>query len=101
MFPFQENVGMLVPRTLNPRPLKFCFELSWQRLFSEPPKDPVLSDPTQLGLYFFCSPQVDGIWGIWGSYHNIPKTRFYLLKGDYICFWPGWPFLGTLKFKAV
>ena len=23
------------------------------------------------------------IWGIWGSYYNIPKTIFYLLKGDY------------------
>ena len=22
--------------------------------------------------------------GIWGSYFNIPKTIFYLLKGDYI-----------------
>ena len=22
-------------------------------------------------------------WGIWGSYCNIPKAIFYLLKGDY------------------
>ena len=24
-------------------------------------------------------------FGIWGSYYNIPKAIFYLLKGDYIC----------------
>ena len=31
-----------------------------------------------------CSPpKVDRIWAIWGSYHNIPKAIFYLLKGDY------------------
>ena len=23
------------------------------------------------------------IWGIWGSYYNIPRAIFYLLKGDY------------------
>ena len=23
------------------------------------------------------------IWGIWGSYYNIPKAMFYLLKADY------------------
>ena len=28
-------------------------------------------------------PQVDRIWGIWGSGYNIPKAIFYLLKGDY------------------
>ena len=28
-------------------------------------------------------PEVDGIWGIWGYYYNIPKTIFCLLKGDY------------------
>ena len=22
------------------------------------------------------------MWGIWGSYYNIPKAIFYLLKGD-------------------
>ena len=27
--------------------------------------------------------QVDNIWAIWGSYYNIPKAIFYLLKGDY------------------
>ena len=26
---------------------------------------------------------MDRIWGIWGSYYNIPKAIFYLLKGDY------------------
>ena len=25
----------------------------------------------------------DRIWGIWGSYYNIPKAMFYLLQGDY------------------
>ena len=29
------------------------------------------------------TPYVDRIWGIWGSYYNIPKTIFNLLKGDY------------------
>ena len=28
-------------------------------------------------------PSVDIMWGIWGSYYNIPKAIFYLLKGDY------------------
>ena len=23
------------------------------------------------------------MWGIWGSYYDIPKAIFYLLKGDY------------------
>ena len=23
------------------------------------------------------------MWGLWGSYYNIPKAIFYLLKGDY------------------
>ena len=31
----------------------------------------------------YSPPKVDRIWGIWGSYYNIPKTIFYLLKGDY------------------
>ena len=29
----------------------------------------------------------DRIWGIWGSYYNIPKAIFYLLKGDYILYY--------------
>ena len=29
-------------------------------------------------------PNVDRIWGICGSYFNIPKAIFYLLTGDYI-----------------
>ena len=35
-----------------------------------------------------CSPpEVDRIWGIWGSYHNIPRAIFYLLKVDYnLCY---------------
>ena len=28
-------------------------------------------------------PQVDRIWGIRGSYNNVLKAIFYLLKGDY------------------
>ena len=31
----------------------------------------------------YSPPQVDRIWGIWGSYCNIPKAIFYLLKEDY------------------
>ena len=34
--------------------------------------------------YMYSPPQVDRIWGIWGSYFNIPKAMFYLLKGDYM-----------------
>ena len=33
----------------------------------------------------FCDcnpPSVDRIWGIWGSYYNIPEPIFYLLKRD-------------------
>ena len=35
--------------------------------------------------HYYTPPEVDRIWGIWGSYHNIPKAIFYLLKGVYIC----------------
>ena len=28
------------------------------------------------------SPLSSRIWGIWGSYYNIPKAIFYLLTGD-------------------
>ena len=35
----------------------------------------------------YSPPQVDRIWGIMGSYYNIPKAIFYLLKGDYRGFW--------------
>ena len=35
------------------------------------------------GLRSYSPPQVDRIEGIWGSYSNIPKAIFYLLKGDY------------------
>ena len=31
----------------------------------------------------YSPPEVDRIWGIWGSYCNIPKAMFYLLKVDY------------------
>ena len=32
----------------------------------------------------YSSPEVDRIWGIWGSYYNVPKATFYLLKGHYM-----------------
>ena len=39
----------------------------------------------------YSPPEVDRIWGVWGSYYNIFKAIFYLLKGDYqLC-----TFLGT------
>ena len=54
-------------------------------------------------------PQVDRIWGIWGSYYNVPTTIIYLLKGDYndLGFWGSgfrvgfriWGF-GAFGFKA-
>ena len=28
-------------------------------------------------------PEVERIWGMWGTYSNIPKSMFYLLQGDY------------------
>ena len=31
----------------------------------------------------YSRPQVNGIWGIWGSYYHIPKAIFHLLKGNY------------------
>ena len=34
-------------------------------------------------IYIYGPPQVDRIWGIWGSYYNIPQAIFALLKGDY------------------
>ena len=40
-------------------------------------------ETTIMGLGFIVPPQVDRIWVIWGSYYNIPKAIFYLLKGDY------------------
>ena len=31
----------------------------------------------------YSPPEIDRLWGIWGSYFSIPKAIFYLLKGDY------------------
>ena len=31
----------------------------------------------------YSPPSVDRLYGIWGSYYNIPAAIFYLLKGDY------------------
>ena len=31
----------------------------------------------------YSPPEVERIWGMWGSYYNIPKPIFYLLKGDH------------------
>ena len=36
--------------------------------------------PTVSGLGY-SPPEVDRIWGIWGSYYSVPKAIFYLLKG--------------------
>ena len=33
-------------------------------------------------VFRYSPAEVDGIWGIWGSYVNIPKPIFYILKGD-------------------
>ena len=32
----------------------------------------------------YSPPYLDRIWGIWGSYYNIPKAVSFLLQGDYI-----------------
>ena len=37
----------------------------------------------RVGLWEYSPPEVDGIWGIWGSDYIMAKTIFYLLKGDY------------------
>ena len=34
-----------------------------------------------LGFRVYSPPSVDRMWGICGSYYNIPKAIFYLLKG--------------------
>ena len=31
----------------------------------------------------YSPPEVDGIWGIWGSHYYIPKAIFYLINRDY------------------
>ena len=36
-----------------------------------------------VGIKTSSPPEVDRIWGMWGSYYNIPKPLFYLLKEDY------------------
>ena len=53
----------------------------------------VICLPTKLHVYGYAArvsrnmptrsaPEVDYIWGIWGSSYNIPKAIFYLLKGS-------------------
>ena len=37
----------------------------------------------------YSPPYADRIWGIWGTYYNIPKAILYLLKGDYRLKGPG------------
>ena len=32
--------------------------------------------PLLLEFRTYCFPEVDRIWGIWGSYYNIPKAIF-------------------------
>ena len=34
-------------------------------------------------IWLYSPPQVDRIWGIWGSYCKMPKAILYLLKGGY------------------
>ena len=35
-----------------------------------------------LGEWTCSPPSVDRIWGIWGSYYDMPRAIFYLLEGD-------------------
>ena len=42
-----------------------------------------LQGPQVVGTRFDLSLGVDSIWGIWGSFYNIPKAMFYLFQGDY------------------
>ena len=46
-----------------------------------------------LGFSVYRPPEVDRIWGIRGSYYNIPRAIFYLLKGGY----REWATLGSYK----
>ena len=49
-----------------------------------PISETVLPLAPALNPIVYSPPLVDRIWGIWGSYYNIPKAViFYLLKGDY------------------
>ena len=51
-----------------------------------------------IGFTAHSPPSLDRIWGIWGSHNNIPKTVFYLLKGDYMGSCQNYgPFLGPLN----
>ena len=52
-------------------------------------------DPKHTNLKAYSPPQVDRIWGIWGSYYNIPKVMFY--NGDY----KSQPKLETPSVKAL
>ena len=38
----------------------------------------------KISVVCMASKEVHRIWGIWGSYSEIPKATFYLLKGDYV-----------------
>ena len=40
-------------------------------------------DDKEAGVKLHSPPQVDRIWGIWGSYSNIPKAIIYL-RGDLV-----------------
>ena len=35
------------------------------------------------GILGYSPPEVNRTWSIWGSYHNISKAIFYILKGHY------------------
>ena len=39
--------------------------------------------PKYIYICIYSPPQVERIWGTWGSYYSIPNAIFYLLKGDY------------------
>ena len=39
-----------------------------------------LYSPKYPGFWAYSPPEVDRIWGIWGSYYNIPKAIFF--EGD-------------------
>ena len=58
-------------------------------LFLSSPRNHNLDDTSHISIcektfrMIYSPPQADTIWGIWGSYHNLHKAIFYLLKGDY------------------
>ena len=58
------------------------FRASFQHHSTETSRPQILATVIHL-LDPYSPPKADRIWGMWGSYYNIPEATFYLLKGEY------------------